>query len=359
MDFLDLVIIVSGTFLVLLVLLDVFLAVLHIDISGIIAPRIFRFIWRSAIFLSSALPRLRRQILALAGPVMMVSIFLIWIGLFILGFSLIYWRNLPSYRGEAELGPLGFIDALYYSGITGTVLGYGDISPLTGAMKACAFIQSGLGFALLTGIVAYLLSVSGGVTQRNSLALFLSAATQGGEGGIRFLTRSLESTGADLFERLFFLCHSLQGLHERMHQFPILDLFYRSLDRLRDPEPMLLALTEIAIGAQLLTLSPTHRRLRPVAEELGWTIENTMKLFARQYMGRDLLEQLENPKPETVDRDYLEEIRNRLDAHLAQPLSALDGAQSALLLACRRRVFFTDLARFTGWQRDSEELGSG
>ncbi len=356
MELPDLLIIFGGIVLILLVLLDVFLAVLHIDISGIIAPRVFQAIWKSSIFLASAHPRSRRGILALAGPVMMVSIFLIWIGLFIVGFALIYWRNLSSFRSESEIGALGFVDALYYSGITGTVLGYGDISPITAALKVCAFIQSGLGFALLTGIVTYLLSVSTGVTQRNSLALHLAGATGGRNDGSSFVVRSLvHAGGAELPDRFYYLNHSLQGLHERMHQFPILDLFYRSKDPLRDPEPMLLVLAEISISGQILSRCPRFRALRPVAEELGWTMTNTMRLFARQYMGPDLLRMLENPNPAPSDRRYLEQIHSALTPLVDETIpSPDDDSREALLMTCRRRVFFEELDRFTRWRTDHD-----
>jgi hypothetical protein len=354
MEPLDLLFVSFGIALILLALLDVFLAVLHLDISGVFAPRIFRIIWKCAVFLARRFSGIRRQILALAGPVMMVLIFLIWIGLFTFGFALIYWRNLSSYRSETELGTLGFIDALYYSGITGTVLGYGDISPISGAMKLCAFIQSGLGFALLTGIVTYLLSVSNGVTLRNSLTLHLAAATKGGTDGVHLLVRCLQSRAqSDLPERFTYLNNSLQKLHEKMHQFPILDLFYRSRDPLRDPEPMLLSMTEICAAGHILSLTPSHSRLRPMAEELGWTITNTMKLFAKQYLGQSLCHKIEEPEPEQIDRDYLEQIRNTLSPHLSEsfPPTYQDSTE-ALFLVCRRRIFFEELDRFTDWQSD-------
>ena len=58
----------------------------------------------------------------------MDSTLLVWVGLFIVAFALMAW---PHVNGEAfsspnDLEPLGFVDALYYSGGTGTVLGFAE-----------------------------------------------------------------------------------------------------------------------------------------------------------------------------------------------------------------------------------------
>jgi hypothetical protein len=89
-----------------------------------------------------------------------VVTFMMWAVAFVLGLSLVVWPNLEDYRSKPGLSrPLGFIDAFYYSGVTVSVLGYGDITPTTGPLKVLAVAASGLGFAVLTGLVTYLVQV--------------------------------------------------------------------------------------------------------------------------------------------------------------------------------------------------------
>jgi hypothetical protein len=117
-----------GAVMAIAVLIDVVLSVLHLDLSGPISTGTQRAISRFMVWLSKRFRRARRSLLALIGPAAMVSTLLVWVGLFILAFALMVW---PHMNGEAfsspnDLEPLGFVDALYYSGGTGTELGFAE-----------------------------------------------------------------------------------------------------------------------------------------------------------------------------------------------------------------------------------------
>ncbi len=122
--------IVAGFALGLAVLTDVFLTTMHPDLEGPIAQRLQRGVWRAALLLGRRWSARRRGLLALAGPLMTVLTFVVWVGLFILAFALLVWPFLNTYQAEGELPGGSFIDALYYAGTTVTVLGYGDITPV-------------------------------------------------------------------------------------------------------------------------------------------------------------------------------------------------------------------------------------
>lgn len=121
---------VAGVAIVGAVVTDVFITVLHIDREGPIAATLFQGIWRlTATGARIGKTALRRSVVAIAGPVMLVAVYAAWIALFIVGFALIYWPHLEHFRAEDALLPLGFGDALSVSGVTATVMGYGDITP--------------------------------------------------------------------------------------------------------------------------------------------------------------------------------------------------------------------------------------
>ena len=71
-------------------------------------------------------------------------IYVFYYALVILFFALLYWGF-----GQFEGGKIGFWDALYFSVVTITTLGYGDIAPVGGITKLLT------GFEVLTGIAVF------------------------------------------------------------------------------------------------------------------------------------------------------------------------------------------------------------
>jgi hypothetical protein len=73
----------------------------------------------------------------------------IWILLLIVVFGMGYWVAGVDFRhGPAWLG------ALYYSVVTVTTLGYGDIVPVTATARIMAMIQVFLGYLMLGGLLS-------------------------------------------------------------------------------------------------------------------------------------------------------------------------------------------------------------
>jgi hypothetical protein len=343
-----------GASMLLLVLADVFLSVLHIDSGGVVVPRLHTGIWRAFRIACKGFPRFRRQILTVSGPVMMVMMFVVWLGLFTFGFACIYWPHLQTgFRNEQELGMLSFTDALYFSANTGTVLGFGDITPVSGWLKLLSVTQSGLGFALLTGIVTYLLNVVSGVTDRNALAARLRVETNGTGAGVEFITHALPLEDvSDVVYRIASLRKSLHMVSEKMHQFPILDLFYRALDPARDPERMIETVSEIALSARLAAAANPYRRLRPAADELVSTVTQLLGLMASLHLPAEARTEFENPKPQPEDEDHLGRVQERLEKSLGITIVAGNQEMALLILATRTRVFLNALHEITLWRQD-------
>ncbi|QKT02782.1 two pore domain potassium channel family protein [Ectothiorhodospiraceae bacterium 2226] len=344
-----------GTLLVLVVLLDVFLAVLHVNRSGILVPYAHRGVWWLFMRLGPRRGSARRRLLALAGPTMVTVGFLIWVGVFILGFALIYWPNLEYYRAEDEFTrPLGFSAALYYSGVTATVLGYGDITPMTLGLKILAFVQSGLGFGLLTGIVAYLLGVVNGVTERDVLALRVHSTTHDTDDGVHALLRSLQCEDiGDTRLRLDALVGHLHEFQEKMRKLPLLYLFYRSGERRHDPESYLQVVVEMAAAALLLAHTARYRRLLNVAEDLAQATGAVLELTAAEHLGAPFAARVRQPDIERLDRRWVAHIRRRLTKRLGAGSAAdADDVPAALRVAARGRLVLQALEPRTRWPLD-------
>lgn len=348
-----------GLFVTLLIIIDVFLTVLHIDSDGPIARAVFHTIWWALMALVRTFPAARRSLVALAGPFMIAGAIAIWIGIFILGFALIYWPYMELFRADDGYVALGFIEALYFSGVTATVLGYGDISPMNNLLQVFSFIQSGLGFAMLTGIITYLINVVSGASERNALSLRFWALTGQTGNGSEAVIRSLSCEEIiDLRIRLQNLLDSTHNIHQKMHQFPILDLFYRSWDPVYSPEIMLRSAMQLSIATQILSSNQEYRRLKSVSEELGQVSVDMIELIASQHMSRQLHIQLKHPVPDEKDRLLFDQVRTSLIRGIPQlaitPYEpGSEDGDRILALIFRLRIFMAEADALTGWRMDS------
>jgi hypothetical protein len=345
--------IVSGSALIVILLVDVLLTVLHLDIDGPITRVIHRSIWDIFVFFSRRFPLRRLGLLSHAGPCMTVATFFVWMGIYILGFALIYWVFLADFRADSEFEQLNFLSALYYSGITATVLGYGDISPLIPSMQILSFIQSGIGFALITAIVTFVLSLISGTSERNGLALSIWNETHQTGDGVAALTRSLSCEDiSDVRDRLTIMVQSLHRLQTQMHHFPVLDLFYRSRNPSYDPDHMLRIFAELAIAAQIVAHEDHAHRLLPVARDLGQAVTQHFSIIAGQYMGRSVNKQLRQPAPGKAEYTLVNHMRTQLAGQLS--MASMKGFtephQDTLDLAFQSRVFLNELDGLTAWR---------
>ena len=346
--------IVAGVALAALVVIDVFLTIVHPDLEGPMAKRMQRETWRLALALGRRWRSHRRGLLALAGPVMTVLTFVVWIGLFVLAFALLFWPFLDSYRAESELGTLGFVDALYYAGTTVTALGYGDVTPLAGGLKLLAMVASATGFALFTGIVAYLIELVSGIDERNRFALRVHDETDGDERGAHLLVRCLGREDIeDVRDRYDSWASLARSAQDRLHRYAFASLFYRSKERIYDPEPALRVAAEAAIAGYLLGTDERWRRLLPAVEHLDLAVTRLLGTIAEQYLDEDVRNALASPSPGEQDTHYVEAVRAQLGVRFPDAGSSPEHHESARALAFRCRTCLSNLDRITNWSADA------
>ncbi|HEX2064956.1 MAG TPA: potassium channel family protein [Acidimicrobiales bacterium] len=353
MTVLDWTSVVAGVALALLVIVDVFLTIVHPDLEGRLAKGLQRETWRLAMALGRAWRSHRRGLMALAGPVMTVFTFAVWIGLFVLACALVLWPFLDSYRNEPELGRLTFFDALYYSGTTVTSLGYGDVTPLRGGLKVLAFFASATGFGLFTGIVAYLIELISGIDERNRFALRVHDETDGEERGAQLIIRSWRREDVqDLRERYESWATVARSVQDRLHRYAFASLFYRSKERIYDPEPALRVAAEAAIAGHLLVTDERWKRLAPAVEHLDMGITRLLGTIAEQYLGHEVTEAMASPSPSEADQRYVDAVRDDLRSGLGDAFEPAGGEEPALDLAFRCRTSLSRLDRITNWSED-------
>lgn len=351
MGLVDWVATATGVALVGAVLVDVLLTVLHQDHEGPMARAVQRLTWAAARGLGRRLQGFRRQLHAMAGPVMLVATFAAWMAFFVLGVALVVWAHMPdAYASDREeLVPLGFIDALYYSGITGTVLGYGDVTPVTASMKVVAFLSSGLGFALLTAIVTYLISTLNALGERNAVTLRLTQQVPEGDGITIICEAIADEEPAQVAQRIEQLTDGLIDVGERLHRFPLTSFYTRSLNPYEDPEPMFERLGEIAVAASLVAQEPRWHPVRPAARRLERALSHLIALLAAQHIDKKTQEQIAQPAPVDRDRRFVSDIAERLGSPFGRSGSEA-GRDELNALSYRLRVFLDRLDQLTDWR---------
>lgn len=99
-------------------------------------------------------PSRRQNFLGYFGPLSLILLLGFWAVGLIFGFALIQ----RGIGGHLELAkePMTFARILYHSGETFFTLGYGDIVPVSGAARALAVIEAGMGFAFLGVVIGYI-----------------------------------------------------------------------------------------------------------------------------------------------------------------------------------------------------------
>jgi hypothetical protein len=166
----DIVWTVLGIALIAVALRDIFDVLFHPLGRGLIARRVVRSVSTVAGWLAERI----KGVGLLAGPLSYIGVVATWAGLLAVGWALVFLPQLPDgFRFDPGLNPAdhtGFIDALYVSLVNLTSLGYGDIAPVSDAMRLLGPIETMFGLGLLTASISWLISIYNAISRRDSLA---------------------------------------------------------------------------------------------------------------------------------------------------------------------------------------------
>jgi voltage-gated potassium channel Kch len=94
----------------------------------------------------------REGFIAYFGPLSLILILILWASLLVIGFACIQEAHGFNNMTHAH----SMFDIVYFSGVTFTTLGFGDITPETRYGKGWAVIEAGTGFGFLAIVIGYL-----------------------------------------------------------------------------------------------------------------------------------------------------------------------------------------------------------
>lgn len=97
---------------------------------------------------------LRLSVLAVYGPISVVLLLVIWAGLMIVAFAMIYHSLGP--RFQADRGPLDFGAMVYMSGSTFLTLGLGDITSADPTARTFMILETATGYIFLGLMITYM-----------------------------------------------------------------------------------------------------------------------------------------------------------------------------------------------------------
>jgi Ion channel len=221
---------IAGCSILFLVGFDVYGTILHARArSGPVSETLNRGVWRLTRSLAFRLSRGRRhQLLNAVGPLLLPTLIAILIALLMFGFALIYWPHLPEdFSVDEKAKSPRWIEALYFSGITLTTLGYGDIAPRSTAMRLVALSESSVGLFSISLAVTYLITVAGALERKRIVASSFYHQAEEGADAASFIARHFVNGKFYGLENIFAqAARDLRGLLESHVEHPVIHYFH-------------------------------------------------------------------------------------------------------------------------------------
>ena len=173
----------------------------------------------------------RRRLLAYAGPVQITVTMLVWFTLLLVAWAAVYRPALGSSIVAAS-GPTqaGWGTAVYFSGFALTTLGTGDVVANTASYRLLTIIEAATGFATITLVISYFISVYSALTSRNAFAMALHHRSGGTGRGDRVVAALWHEGDAGAATHLAQMAASLRDIAQTHRAYPVLRSFHYRQD---------------------------------------------------------------------------------------------------------------------------------
>lgn len=220
----------AGIALLSIIAFDVYATVLHSSARyGPVGERLNRYAWSAARWLAFRLSRPRRhKLLNVVGPLLMPLLVVVFLGTLVLAFALIYYPRMPAHFKHAyDEAATPWLDSVYFSGVTLTSMGYGDIVPRTTGMRFTAMLESTWGLLLISLIIAYLITIYRALERKRAVALSIyHQAGEGADAAGYLAHHFVEGRFYGLREELRTATRDIQELLEAHIEHPVIHYFH-------------------------------------------------------------------------------------------------------------------------------------
>jgi len=249
----------TGAVVLAVTLADVFLTVLYPSSGrGPLRRPLTWLVWHAFTVPARRMaPDSQRRLLGYCGPTLVGVSIAAWPLMLVLGWALVFYPALGS-GVVASSGPTSrdWSTAVYFSGFSLTTLGTGDVVPTTGLYRILTVVEAGTGFAVVTMVVSYFLTLYGAITQRKTFAAELHHRTHGTGDGARLVSGVAGQDGLSaVLSQLASTGSYMERLSETHRSYPVLRYFHYREPRYSLPRILLVTLDATTlVGAALADL---------------------------------------------------------------------------------------------------------
>ncbi|HEY9753812.1 MAG TPA: ion channel [Oculatellaceae cyanobacterium] len=229
----DDVLIAAGTLIVILVLYDVF--------AAIVVPRqttsalrlgpflLNKILWPGFLKVVSLKPltRSRSELLALFAPAAFAVIMLVWLFIMLGGFAVILY----GLRADIKPAINTIGDAVYFSGTSLLTLGFGDVVALSWRARLIVLVAAISGLSFMALQVSYLFTVQNLVQQREQVVNAIVSRSGAPASGIIILLRYKELNIVNALSSSFLQWEAWISNILESHRAYVILMFFRSTNQ--------------------------------------------------------------------------------------------------------------------------------
>src|SRR5215212_8078974 len=220
----------AGFVLLALIIFDIYATVLHSSARyGPVGESLNRSVWRVARAAAFRLARANRhRLLNMVGPLLLPPLIAVYVVLLVFAFALVYYPHIPKgfTFGVEHLEP-GWIDAVYFSGVTLTTVGYGDVVPRLAHLRFIALFEAASGLVVISLAITYMLTVYTALERKRAVAVSLyHQAGQGADVAGFIAHHFVEGRFYGLRDALRTVMRDLHGLLESHIDHPVIHYFH-------------------------------------------------------------------------------------------------------------------------------------
>jgi hypothetical protein len=300
----DLAIGAAGALIVVAALADLFVTIFNYDGFSFLANRLHGLLWKAMRTASRPLPHdARHTVLSLGSASMLPATYVLWLGLEISGFAMMFEPGLSGHGFSSDAGH-GIGTAYYLSAGAISSLTFGDITARSALMRALVDLETIVGLTTFTLALGYVVTTFGVLRTLDGLHAIVRRHAEDPSKPSSVLARHfLGGQPTELPTLLQSITEKLEDYDQGLRRYPVVYYFHtrrlaRSIPRIFSNLGRLVALLRWGLPAQEpMTADPLLAAL--IAE-----YRTTLERLQRSFVGPPDLDPPSPLEPEEFARQY-------------------------------------------------------
>jgi hypothetical protein len=256
--------IIGGILLFVVIVVDLVKTTFTSTGGGKLTKIISKGVWQ--VFFMASGKNGHSGLLQYAGPLVMLTILLIWVLGLWMGFYLLILADPDSIVNSSTKVPADALEKLYYASFTLSTLGVGDFTPTTDLWRILTGVAAFSGLAFITASITYFVPVLSAVGLQSKFCLYLHSM---GTSPHQILINSWNGRDFSAFnDKVDDLCQMLIQHTLNHHAYPVVHYFHNN-------KPKLSIAPSIALLSETLHLLTVYVDLDKPCDSLSLTMIQT------------------------------------------------------------------------------------